>query len=248
MILGKVPGVNLLFPFYEYYTEENPLDIRELYDNPQREKFGYLWKDLHPSFIKQTLGYKNSRQTFTGFYITSYEDAGICLSLFNRYLYFVATNKFEWLLKNFSDGGVYYNNIIRNGYDVDEVIWTGFSEFYKSIFTDCYVPFKKFLASKRPDKCWVSFSNHPLSPKNRPYSDFLCGLPSIEVFVIKSTDYFSPKHWEDAIKEGPLEYPEIPIFQDFFNYFPGTTKYAPNNIVEKIDVGDYREWKDFGII
>lgn len=248
MVLAKTPGVNVLFPFYEYYTQDYPLDMAELFHNPQREKFGYLWTNLSPSFIKQTIKYKNPRLFFTGFYITCYEDAGICLSLFNRYLYIVMTSKFEWFSKNFSENGAFYERLLDSGKDIDSMRWIGFYEFLKACYNHFYVPFKKFLASKRPDRCWVSFSINDLSPQNLMYSDFLCGVPSLEVFRGGTLEDFSPTFWEKAVEEGPLGNPEIPILQAFFDYFPGTSKYAPETIIEKVEIGQYRELKDFGLI
>jgi|LauGreDrversion4_2_1035121.scaffolds.fasta_scaffold15136_3 hypothetical protein len=249
MILGKTPGINVIFPFYEIYSEENPLDIKELFNNPEREKHGYLWKDLYPSIVKQTSRQKYHRKPFIGIYVSSYEEAAICISLFNRYFYLSLISRFDWFLNSFSQNGIYHRKMVESGYDRDEIIWTGFYEYLKDCFNYYYVPFKRFLASKRPDKCWVSFDPQPLSPKDPVYSDFLCGLPSVEVLSYYGHQInFTTEHWESAIKEGPLEHPEIPILKDFIDYFPGTVKYIPEHIFEKIDIGSLRELKDFGLI
>lgn len=241
MILEKTPGINILFPFYEYYTREYPLDMNEIFENPERNKFGYLWKDLSSEFIKQTSKYTNSKIIFTGFYLTSYEDAGICLSLFNRYIYLLLTSNFETYTKK----TLSLKNIYNPDEDRDLTIWKLFHNDLVLIYQHFYIPFKKFLASKRPERCWISISQQKLGPKDPIYSDFLCDVPVIEAVPPGN---FSHKFWEDVIKEGPFLNPEIYILQSFFDYFPGTAKYAPDKITEKVEIESYKDLKDFGLI
>lgn len=249
MILSKTPGIDVIFPFSETYSKRNLLDMKDLFDDPKREKYGYLWKGLQPDSIKQTFKYRYHKNPFIGFYVSSYEEAAICISLYNRYFYLNLTSKFDWYLSNFSKDGFYYDRTIRSGYDKDEMIWIGFYEYLKNCFNYYYVPFKRFLASKRPDRFWVSFDPVPLKPKDPVYLDFLCGIPSVEVLSsLGIQDAFTEDLWEKAIKEGPLEHPEIPILRSFVDYFPGTTKYIPEKVFEKIDIGSFRELKDFGLI
>ena len=241
MILDKTPGIGIRFEFNSNYTIRNPLDIKQLFDNPERTKYGFYW-ELNPIFIKQTRKYK-TESNFFGFYISSQEEAGISLALFNRAFYLAFIEVFKaWEI---SEG---YLIKIDSDFSsrIDRLRWEGFYENLKDSFNIYYLPFKKFLASKRPEKCWVSFSDHSFSPNDPIYSDFLCGIQSVDLSTIGS--FIESKTWESAIKEGPLANPEISITERFFQTFPGSIKFAPETISKRFDVDDLGELHKYGII
>lgn len=241
MIIDKTPGINTRFEFNSNYTPRKPLDIKQLFDNPEREKHGFYW-ELDPIFIKQTRKYKTGSD-FSGFYISSQEEAGISLAIFNRAFYLAFLELFK--LWEISEGSV--NKINPNFLSgIDSIRWDRFYENLKDSFNIYYLPFKKFLASKRPEKCWVSFSDHSFSPNDPIYSDFLCGIQSVDLSSIGS--FIEPKTWERAIKEGPLTNPEMSITERFFQTFPGSIKFAPETIAKRFDVDDLEELHKYGII
>jgi hypothetical protein len=241
MLIEKIPGINVRFEFNSNYTIRKPLDIKQLFDNPEREKHGFYW-ELNPEFIKQTRKYKIDANFF-GFYISSQEEAGISLAIFNRAFYLSFLKVFnEWIKHEDTYTRIDPNILSR----IDSIRWEGFYENLKDSFNIYYLPFKKFLASKRPERCWVSFSDHSFSPNDPIYSDFLCGIQAVDLSKIGS--FIEPKTWESAIKEGPLANPEIAITERFFQVFPGSIKFAPEAISKKFDVKDLEELHKYGII
>jgi hypothetical protein len=241
MILDKTPGIGIRFEFNSNYTIRKSLDIKQLLDKPEREKHGFYW-ELNPLFIKQTRKYKTDAKFF-GFYISSQEEAGVSLALFNRAFYLAFIELFKsWEKQEDSYKKIDPNILSR----IDSVRWDGFYENLKDSFNIYYLPFKKFLASKRPEKCWVSFSDHSFSPNDPIYSDFLCGIQSVDLSTIGS--FIESKTWELAIKEGPLANPEILITERFFQTFPGSIKFAPETISKRFDVDDLGELHKYGII
>jgi hypothetical protein len=241
MIIDKTPGINTKFEFNSNYTIRKPLDIKQLFDNPERVKHGFYW-ELNPIFIKQTRKYKTDSD-FSGFYISSQEEAGISLAIFNRAFYLA-------FLKLFKSWEIYEDSLIKIdphfSTQIDRRRWERFYENLKDSFNIYYLPFKKFLASKRPEKCWVSFSDHSFSPNDPIYSDFLCGIQSVDLSSIGS--FIESKTWECAIKEGPLTNPEMSITERFFQTFPGSIKFAPETISKRFDVEDLGELHKYGII
>jgi len=241
MIIDKTPGINIKFEFNSNYSIRKPLDIKNLFDDPERRKHGFYW-ELDPIFIKQTRKYKINANFF-GFYISSQEDAGISLALFNRAFYLAFLELFKsWEILEGSILKMDPNLLSR----IDSKRWERFYENLKESFNIYYLPFKKFLASKRPEKCWVSFSDHSFSPNDPIYSDFLCGIQSVDLSTIGS--FIESKVWESAIKEGPLANPEIFITERFFQVFPGSIKFAPEKISKRFEVGDLAELHKYGII
>ena len=213
-----------------------------LFDDPNREKFGFYWNDLKPEIIKQTIKYGNRDFSFSGFYIRNYEEAAISMGLFNRYFYLIYIDYFEEWSNN--------NDLrIRLNYskEIDKKIWEVFQNNMKNSFNLYYVPFKKFLALKRPEKCWISFSKNKLLPSDPIYSDFLCGIDSIEIGSINSL-FFNMEKWVAAIKDGPMGNPEIPIVEKFLYYFPESIPFAPENITKDLDLGYLKKLNDFGLI
>jgi len=93
MILDKTRGIGIRFEFNSNYTIRKPLDIKQLLDKPEREKHGFYW-ELNPLFIKQTRKYKTDAKFF-GFYISSQEEAGVSLALFNRAFYLAFIELFK---------------------------------------------------------------------------------------------------------------------------------------------------------
>lgn len=241
MIIDKTPGINLKFEFNSNYSIRNPIDIKSLFNNTEREKHGFYW-ELNPIFIKQTRKYKTDANFF-GFYIQSQEDAAISLAIFNRAFYLAFLELFKsWEIVEERTGKNYPNFLTG----IDSIRWDRFYESLKESFNIYYLPFKKFLASKRPERCWVSFSDHSFSPNDPIYSDFLCGIQSVDLSSIGS--FIESKVWESAIKEGPLANPDIYITERFFQVFPGSIKFAPEKISKKFEVGDLAELHKFGII
>jgi|694.fasta_scaffold01463_56 hypothetical protein len=241
MLIDKTPGINVMFEFNSNYTIRKPLDIKQLLDKPEREKHGFYW-ELNPIFIKQTRKYKTDAKFF-GFYISSQEEAGVSLALFNRAFYLAFIELFKSWEKHEDSYKRIDPNILSR---IDSIRWDGFYENLKDSFNIYYLPFKKFLASKRPEKCWVSFSDHSFSPNDPIYSDFLCGIQSVDLSTIGS--FIESKTWESAIKEGPLANPEILITERFFQTFPGSIKFAPETISKRFDVDDLEELHKYGII
>ena len=243
MFIEKIPGVNVFFNFTEAYSYKNPLDILELFDDPRREKFGFFWGDLNSGFIKQTLKYGRRDFNFSGFYMSNYEDAAISMGIFNRYFYLSLMDKFKsW--ENMADNIVKFNGKERRL--AEKMVWDYFYDHMKECFNYFYIPFKRFLGEKRPERCWVSFSDHTLTPSDPIYSDFLCGITSLEVTAIDP--FFESKRWAEAIKDGPLGNPEMPIIEDFLHAFPECIKFAPSKIVEKLEIGFMGDLSDCGIL
>ncbi len=242
MILEGVPGINVYFDFSANFSQTNLVKSGDLFKNPDRSKYGFYWK-IDSNIIKETSKYRSFNTIFSGFYIESYEEAGVAMGFFNRVFY----NTF---LKNFNHWEAQEKkNSFKIQIDTDEmnkVRWEAFYSHLREVFSTYHVPFRKFLASKRPDKCWISFSDSDVAPQDPIYLDFLCGVPSLEFkypgFKIEFNE------WINAIKDGPLGNPEIPIVEKFFHYFPGSIKFAPPEISEKFEVDYLGDLSDFGII
>lgn len=241
MIIDKIPGIKVSFEFNSHYLARNPLDVKLLFNNTDREKYGFYW-ELNPIFIKQTRKYKIN-SNFFGFYISSQEDAGISLALFNRAFYLSFLKMFKlWEVYEESASKINPNFLSK----IDRIRWERFYKVLKESFDTYYLPFKKFLASKRPEKCWVSFSDHLFSPNDPIYSDFLCGIQPVDLSEIGH--FIEPATWKSAINEGPLANPEIFITERFFQVFPGSIKFAPDKISKRFDVEGLEELHKYGII
>lgn len=240
MALEGVPGVNAYYDFSEFFSSSNPLDMLDLFRNPRREKYGFYW-EIDSSIIKQTIKYRRFSTLFSGFYIEGDEAAGVAMGIFNRVFY----NQY---IKNFKIWTEKENRIFQgiNSTEMNKMRWGAFYSHLKENFSLYNVPFRKFLATKRPDKCWISFSESEITPQDPIYLDFLCGTPSLE--FKRPGLRIESKEWRDAIKEGPMVSPDIAIVENFFVTFPGSIKYAPREISERFDMDCLITLSDFGII
>jgi hypothetical protein len=245
MFIENLPGVKTSFNFKSKYSSKNLLDMQEIFDRPNRKKLGYFWAGINSFNTKQTVKYKEGPFFFSGFYIENYEDAAISMGIFNRYIYLSGMERLlAWEKEYLSFRNYRLEDDPDDG--IHSSIWAIFHEYMKETFNSFYIPFKRFLADKRPERCWVSFSDHDLSPNDPVYSDFLCGISSIELG--NKDPFFDHKRWPLAIKEGPMGNPEVPLIELFLCSFPRCTKYAPEKIVDESELGHLQDLGDLGII
>lgn len=242
MILQNVPGIDIFFDFSSKFSPENPLDIEDLFDKPQRSLHGYFW-EIDSRILRQTRKYRSYNTSFSGFFVSNYEDAGVVMSLFNRVFYMTFVKSLDnWESQEKKNS----SRIKIDTETMNRIRWEAFYSHLKESFSTYHTPFRKFLASKRPDRCWISFSDSEITPRDPIYLDFLCGVHPLEFkypgFKIGSDE------WKSAIKEGPLGNPEIPIVEKFFHYFPGSIHYTPDVIRERFEIDHLKGLSDFGII
>ena len=245
MFIENLPGVKTAFNFGSKYSPRNLLDMEKIFDNPDRKKLGYFWNGINSFYTKQTVKYKEGPFIFSGFYIQNYEDAAISMGIFNRYIYLSGADIINSWESNYLK---FKTHRLKDDSEttIHNEIWEIFHEYMKITFNSFYIPFKRFLADKRPERCWVSFSDHDLSPNDPVYSDFLCGISSIELG--QKDPLFNQKMWPLAIKEGPMGNPEVPLIELFLCSFSRCTKYAPVKIVDESELGHLQDLGDLGII
>ena len=211
----------ILYSFKNNYSINKPLDIKTLYENPNREKYGYLWEDIYTRLILQTAKYRKNYK-LSGFYINDKSNYRIVLGLLARNFQLTLHLKYsEW-------------KKIPINRTQDKILWDKFLKFFNEFLNDYYLRLKKYFIEKEPNRCWINLSEFDINQKDPIYYDFLCGLESIEINT-KKAKCFTNSLWKKTIEDGILENVGLNIFEDFLFEFPQTIEYAPKNIKIKLD-------------
>jgi hypothetical protein len=211
---------NKLYSFKKNYSTSNLLDIEELYKNPNREKYGYLWEDLYTRIILQTSSYRKNYK-LTGFYINNPDDYESVIGIINRnFCLSVTANYNKWFsMYEFDNPG--------------QSIWMDFFSIVNKYNRTIYHPLKKYILENKPNRLWIQISDYKITRKDPIYDRFLCGNESIEI-DISENKCISSDLWEDSIKDGELKNPGELVFSGFINNFVECAKYIPNEITNKI--------------
>jgi len=218
----------ILFPFKTRYNKETQLDIRDLFSDPKRDIYGYLWKDIYTKSVKQTSRYRKNYK-LSGIYINSQEDYSVLIGILNRNFFLTTRlNYGKW-------EEMYFKNTSN-----EKIIWELLCERIKKYLDEYYIPIKKYLIQKRPKNLWINLNEYDISKKDPIYYGFVGEIETIEINTIDS-GVFSYDLLEETIENGILKNLGEFIFDDFFENFPSIIKKLPYNILQKMDTEKWYE-------
>ncbi len=212
----------ILFPFRNVYNRENPLDIRDLFLNPNRDVYGYLWKDIYTRSVKQTLRYRKNYK-LSGIYINSKEDYPVLIGILNR----------NFLLSTRSNYDKWSNMINESG--GENLVWELLCGRIRKYLDEYQIPMKKYLAEKKPKSLWVNLNEYDITKKDPIYYDFVCGIETIEINTTDSV-VFSYDLLNETAENGILKNLGVFMFDDFFENFPSIITRLPYSILQKMNM------------
>jgi len=125
---SSIPGIELCVSFHEIYLKEGLLTRMSILDNPNRQKFGYLW-----SVPPQIFGLPDPGHELHVIYIKNDIDARVALGYFNRTFFETFKRKLCNTVKDIGD---------------DYRRWDIYLDEIKLLYRKVYLPFKKFIMQK----------------------------------------------------------------------------------------------------
>ena len=242
-----IKGINTIMDFSGYYMEHGLIHKNSLFNNPDRDKWGYLW-EISPEHISGVE--KNVGENFLGILITNDLDARVFQGLFNRVFFMMNKSAIIEGVKSLISRPQGKKQLTNT--DLDKLAWTTYHEIFTSLYSSDYIPLRKYLSQPVGAKIWI-----PLFPEyshmdklaRKGYYQLIKWIIGNEPIIIElPSKYEISWIWESVIlDDGPMENPELLFMEDFAVEFPGSIKYIPKNIVEKIGVQPLGDLDYFGI-
>ena len=242
----SIKGIKKIVDFAEYYLEKGSINKNILFQNPDRKKWGYLW-DISPENI--TGIQVNVGGSLMGILITNDLDARVVQGLFNRC--FFNLNK-DALLNGVKGMNFTQGNLKLSRETMDKVRWDTYYDILTTLYSSDYIPLKRYLGDPVKEKIWIPLfpeTSHMDKLTRKSYYQFIKWIIGNDTIILEIPDRYEKFWiWEEAIKfHGPMENPEVMLVTDFATEYPGSIKYIPEKIAEKLDVEPLKDLDFFGI-
>jgi len=243
----EIKGIDLVVDFSEYYMENGLISKNTLFNNPDRDKLGYLW-NLSPEYISGIQ--KNVGENFLGILITNDLDARVVQGLFNQV--FFKMNKLSLMsgLKRFSTG--VKGKVKLTDAENNLMNWDTYHELFTTLYTNDYIPLKKYLSIPVSQKIWIplfpEFSHMDRLSRKGYYQLIKWVIGNDPIILELPAKYEISWIWEEVILgEGPSLNPELMFLENFATEYPGSIKHMPNDIVDKLGIQPLGDLDYFGI-
>ena len=240
----SIKGISVLVDFSERYLQKGAIDKTSLFDRPNREEFGYLWR-ISPEHLKGTAG--TGWDDISGILITNDLDARVVQCLFNRVFFLMNKSSLMGGIKSI---GSTQSNLKLTDSTMDKIRWDSYQDLLTTLYANDYTPLKRYLSDPVKDKIWIPiFKGAPMDKSSRKsYYQFIKWLIGNDTIILEIPDkYESMWIWEEAITKGPMENPELFLIEDFATEYPGSIKWIPKIIVSKLEIQGLKDLDYFGI-
>lgn len=241
----SIKGINTVVDFFEIHMTNGPINKSLLFNNPDREKWGYLW-DISAEWIQgieRDLG-----ESIRGILIKDDMDARVVQGLYNR-CFFNSNKKALLAGANFKQTG---GTLQLSQSGLDKIRWTSYYDLLTTLYANDYIPLKRYLSQPVKEKIWIPLfpeTSHMDKMSRKSYYQMIKWVIGNDTIILEIPDkYETWWMWEEVIKgEGPMGNPELNFLEDFATEYPGSIKHIPEKIQDSLNVEPLRDLDFFGI-
>lgn len=240
----SIKGIDKIADLYEVYLTNGPINKNLLFNNPDRDRWGYLW-DISPEWIMGIE--KNVGDSLRGILITDDRDARVVQGIYNR-CFFDSNKKALLNGANFKQTG---GTLQLSQAGLDKIRWDSYYDLLTTLYANDYIPLKRYLGQPVKEKIWIPLfpeTSHMDKMSRKSYYQIIKWIIGNETIILEIPDKYELWWmWEEAIKAGPMGNPELVFLEDFATEYPGSIKHIPEKIQEALHVDPLRDLDYFGI-